>query len=271
MKSKLTLGIGISVLLLAGANAVAGDFDWGQGDNRRFRLSLGGYLPTTSTTIRVDDPDGVNGTKLDAEDDLGLRERETLPWLDMRVRLSRRNLIDFTYYDLSRSGTQTLQGEIVFEGETYPVSTEVDSFFDTKIARIAYGYSFLKDNKRELGLLAGLHVTQIKVGINETTGGQSSRAEGTAPLPTLGIQGSVELPKRWRFRGWGQLFALDFEDFKGSLVNVTATVEHDTFKHVGFGFGWSYFGFDLEADSSDLDGEFEYNFGGPNFYMNIMF
>jgi hypothetical protein len=271
MRYKLALRIGMSALLLAGGNAVAGDFDWGQGDNRRFRASLGGYLPTTSTTLRVDDPDGVNGTKISAEDDLGLDDRETLPWLDMRIRLSRRNLIDITYYDLSRSGAQTLQFDITFEGETYTASTEVDSFFNSKIWRIAYGYSFMKDNKRELGLLFGLHVTDIEVGINETTGGQSSRAEGTAPLPSFGIQGSVELPKRWRFRGWGQVFALDFEDFKGSLVNVTATVEHDTFKHVGFGFGWSYFGFDLEADASDLDGEFDYNFGGPNFYMNIMF
>lgn len=271
MNYRLALHIGMSVLLLASGNALAGDFDWGQGDNRRVRLSLGGYLPETSTSIRVDDPNGQIGTKLDGEDDLGLSERETLPWIDMRVRLSRRNLLDFTYYDLSRSGTQTLKGEIVVEGETYPVNTEVNSYFDTKIYRIAYGYSFLKDNKREFGILAGLHVTEIKVGINETTGGTSSKAEGTAPLPTLGIQGSVELPKRWRFRGWGQLFALNFDEFSGSLVNVTANVEHDTFKHVGFGFGWSYFGFNLEADTSDLSGEFDYHFGGPNFYLNLMF
>jgi hypothetical protein len=274
MKNKAALSLCISLFLLVAGDAGAGEFEWGKADNKRFRASLGAYWPEVETTLRVDDPDlGASGigTKISAEDDLGLSDRETLPWLDMRIRLARRHLIDITYYDLSRSGSRTLDVEITVEGETFSASTEVDSFFDSTIWRVAYGYSFLNDNKRELGLLVGLHVTEIEVGVNSADGTQTSEASGTAPLPSFGIHGSLELPKRWRFRGWGQVFALELDEYEGSLLNVSAVLEHDTFKNVGFGFGWSYFGFDLEADAEDLSGDFDYNFQGPNAYVNFMF
>ena len=63
----------------------------------------------------------------------------------------------------------------------------------------------------------------------------------------------------------------EFENFDGSLYNITAVVEHDTFKNVGFGFGYSIFDFDLTAEDDEFRGEFAYSFQGPSAYINLMF
>jgi hypothetical protein len=268
-------GIGKILILVCLAFGFILSVQAAQAENprKRFVASLGAYSAKTNTEVRLDATDGTAGTRLDFEDDLQLRDRETTPWLDFYARIGKRHRVAVTYYDLSRSGTQTLAGEIRVGDEVFPVSANVDSFFDSQIFRVAYGYSFSQGDKHEVGLLAGLHVAKIGLGV-KTAGGLgliAEEADATAPLPMFGLFGSVELPKKWRFRGWGQLFALEFENFDGSLYNITAVVEHDTFKNVGFGFGYSIFDFDLTADDDEFSGEFVYAFQGPTAYINLMF
>lgn len=238
---------------------------------KRFVASLGVFSAKTNTEVRLDAKDGTAGTRLNFEDDLELSDRETTPWLDFYARIGKRHRVDITYYDLSRSGTQTLTGQVRVGDQVFPVSANVDSFFNSEIFRVAYGYSFSQGDKHEVGLLAGLHVANVSLGVKTVGGLVTEEADATAPLPMFGLFGSVELPKKWRFRGWGQLFALEFENYDGSLFNVTAVVEHDTFKNVGFGFGYSIFDFDLTADDDEFRGEFDYAFQGPTAYINLMF
>ena len=243
----------------------------GEGFNRYFQGSIGGYWPAIDTQVRLDALDGTIGTTLDFEDDLNVSDREVLPWVDLQLRFHPRHRLEFTYYDLERSGSRELTGEIRFGDEVFRVGVDVDSLFETKIYRLAYGFSFANNGKREVSLLAGVHVADVKVGVADADGIVRATAETTAPLPMLGLQGGVRLPWRWRFRGWGQVFALEVGDYKGSLVNTSLVFEHDTFKHLGFGFGYSYFDFDFNSEDQDFSGEFSYTFHGPVAYLNVMF
>ncbi len=254
----------VTVLVPAAASAE-------ENKRKRFVASLGAFSAKTNTEIRLDATDGSFGTSLNLEDDLDFGDSESLPWIDFFARLGNRHRVGITYYDLSRSSVKQLSGEVKLGDSTFPVSAQVDSFFESRIFRLAYGYSFSQSDNHEAGLLAGLHVTEIGLGMKTLNGVVDESADATAPLPMFGLFGSVALPHKWRFRGWGQVFALNFENFDGSMLNVTAVVEHDTFDNVGFGFGYSLFQFDLKAEDADLRGDFKYAFQGPTAYMNIMF
>lgn len=75
----------------------------------------------------------------------------------------------------------------------------------------------------------------------------------------LGFYLRYNISRRWRFNANSQFFFLRYEDFEGSLTDVRLNVEHQTFRHVGFGLGLNRIDFDIEADSSDDDfrGTFE--------------
>lgn len=267
-----TLAAALAAMVASSAAGAADDFRWGEGHNQRFRASIGAFWAQPDTRIRLDRSDGTANAKIDFEDTLGLSDSETMAWVDLRLRLARRHLLDLSYYELERSGSRTLSVNVDFGDESFTASTQVDSYFDTRIARLAYGYSILNNDTRELGVLLGLHLTRIEVGIRDVgLTGQVETAEGTAPLPTFGLHGALELPWRWRFRGWGQIFALQLDDFEGRMTNGAVVFEHDTFRNLGFGFGYNFFGIDLESEDPDIRGEFEYDFDGPMAYVNLMF
>ena len=175
----------------------------GEGLNHRFQASFGAYSPLVDSQARLDAADGTLGTKLDFEDDLDLKDRSVLPWLDVRLRFTPRHHVDFTYYDLSRSGARTLQGEIRIEDSTFPVGIDVDSQFNTKIYRLAYGYSFMNNGKREVSILGGVHleltgenVTECTGGARGLTDGDLARAYKSTVDPRLNYEQAMEIAMR---------------------------------------------------------------------------
>ncbi len=73
------------------------------------------------------------------------------------------------------------------------------------------------------------------------------------PLPVVGFYFRYNMGKRWRFKGKSEVFYLEFEDFEGNLTDTSLNFEHQTWKNVGFGFGFNRISFDLDADPSDED------------------
>jgi len=263
MREIAKVGLACALLLCLTAGVASAQKEWGSSLDSRFVIDLQGYWPDVNTTIRLDSKTLGLGTEISFEDDLALSDREALPAFGFSWRIKPKHAVDFTYFELGRSGTRSLSREIHWGDEVYPIGTEVDSTFDSKIYRIGYTWYFYKKERSEIGLSGGFHVMDLFASIDNTDLKVSEAGDVTAPLPVIGINGSLAFAKKWVFAGRAQLFALEFEDFSGNLAWIHLTLRHDTFRNVGFGFGYDYFDINVDTEDEKFKGSVEYQFGGP--------
>jgi hypothetical protein len=153
-----------------------------------------------------------------------------------------------------------------------------DTTFDVTIGRVTYGYSFIKDTKKELGILAGLHLADANASIGMqgdlTIGGTvftnieyKEKGEIVLPLPHIGgffsyaitptLTGSVNV----------LAFYLDVGDVRGGLLEVDGTLHYKLTKHFGIGGGLKYFDLDVVDSTDSFRGEFELRFLGPTLFL----
>jgi len=234
----------------------------------------GGFLASANTTVRLDSADGRIGTTLDFEDDLGIDDSDLLLFLGASWRFAHRHRLEFEWFELGRDGRRELQAEIRFGEDVFNVGAEVNTFFDTDVFRVGYAYSFVRDDRKEVGLHVGVHITDLATGLRaKAVLGENEALEGlefaevTAPLPVIGIQGVWQFARKWSLIGRAQIFRLEIDDYDGALNHLKVGVVHSTFKHVGFGFGFDYFEVDVDMEDPNFSGSVDFDYGGPIFFV----
>jgi hypothetical protein len=91
----------------------------------RFRLSAGLFVPVNNTSIQVGIKGGAIGTEIDFEKDLGFGKTDFTFLANFQWRISRRSRLNLNYYNIPRNSTHTLQKDITFGDNTYPVNATV--------------------------------------------------------------------------------------------------------------------------------------------------
>lgn len=271
MNNKSLLAIPCLALSLAATPTPAGEDSKGEYLGSRFEFSVGAFRPDLKTQIRLDALSGAIGTEVSFEETLGLAESESLPIVGAFYRFNRRHRIELTFFDLSRSSDASTTVEIRFGDVVFPIDTNVRTFFDTRVIALGYGFSVIHDNKKEFGLSFGLNVQDIRAGISSNEGVEAEEGDVTAPLPTFGVFGGYRILPKLVFDGNVGVFGLEVEGVKGSIVNARASIFHQTFKHVGFGFGWNFFDVDVETKDEEFLGKIIYQYSGPTFYVATYF
>ena len=225
----------------------------------KFKINIGAFFVTDiNTTVSLAKTAGIvgAGARIDFEDQLGLKDSDTVPRIDGYYRFGKKSRVDFSYWKIDRETTHVIQEEISIGDIDPPIQIDETVFtrFDTETLKGSYGFSFYNVPKAELGLSAGLHITNVDLEVTDLTGGAGSeQADAPVPLPVLGFYLRYNISPRWRFLAHSEWFFLKYDDYEGSLTDVRFNVEHQTFKHAGFGFGFNRIAFDLEADNKDDD------------------
>ena len=83
------------------------------------------------------------------------------------------------------------------------------------------------------------------------------RKKPTAPRPVFSFSGRFNITPKLSATGKFEWFFLEFENYQGSFTDSLLTLEHQTFKNVGFGIGVNRLNFEVEARDGDLRGEVE--------------
>jgi len=238
-----------------------------------FNLSIGAYFVTrTNGNIRLDRSAGLVtiGTSIDWERDLGGETSMTVPRIDGYYRFAPKHSVDFSWYKIERNGTIATQRDIDFGNVFYPVGTSLTSRLDTETAKVAYTYSFYRNNEIETSISAGLHVTQLEAMLQGSGGGAAESSSVTAPLPVFGFRLDYAFTPKWWLRTKYELFFLDSVDaYQGALTDFTISVEHRTFQHVGFGFGLNRSSLDVEVEDPDKRGAFSSVLNGLMLYVTV--
>jgi hypothetical protein len=241
----------------------------------KWSVSAGVFVADLSNTARIGS--GGTGLEFDLESALGLESSQSVFRIDGAYRFGadNRHRVDFTWFDMSRDATRTLQRDIEIDGTVYPIGTTVNSQYDLAFYNLRYAYSFIKDDRIDFAGSVGLHITEIGLFVNDTDGLIAAGGDSvTAPLPLVGMRLDVALTPKWYVRSSVEALYLSYDKFTGSVVDILLAGEYRGWEHFSLGVGFNAVRLQLENDDSlDLgfNGEVRVDFVGLMLYGKAMF
>jgi len=236
----------------------------------RWSFQLGAFVPKVDTNAYLNGTGGRVGTSVNFEDELNLTDRKAMPAFLASVRLGERWRIEAEYLSLHRGGSRAVSRNIDWGNNTYPIGTVVTSEFNSDIYRLSGGYSFVKDAKQEFGVALGLHVTDFEASLAAAGLGTAS-GDALAPLPTIGFYGAYAITPQWLLSGRVDYFSLNYNQYDGSLVNLSIGVDYRFTRSFGVGVAFRHVDYDVKVTKTNYHGGVNYKFNGPMFYAVTSF
>jgi hypothetical protein len=268
----------LAALMLAGAGAARADADEHASLlTDRFVVSLGTYLLTTDTQVRLNGSAGTEGSTVDLKRDLGLHDSDRFR-LDGSWRFAKRHQLTIMYFDNVTSTTHAIDRDLTIRDTVYPVNAELSSKIHFDIAELIYQYSFLQGPTYDVGASAGFHLIKFNLNISGmgTVGGQPGQfsqqsADTTAPLPVFGVHGLWEFYPTWYLDGRAQYFGLKYQQFDGHLWDLRASVTRMFGKYFGLGAGWDSFRTHVGITSSSFNGNLQWGYSGIQLFVTAAY
>nr|MBC8361536.1 hypothetical protein [Candidatus Desulfatibia profunda] len=230
-----------------------------------FEVGVRGYywFPGLSGDLKVDG-NGITGTTIDIEDDLGMAD-ESYPVIEIFAGLGNHHL-SFSYYSADYDGSKVLSKTVNFNGLTFNANTLINTNLKYDVYDFMYMYDLLDLENILAGFSIGL-VGKIKyfdgsVGIRSTT--QSTSTDFSAPIPMLGVNFHAGLladilEARLLITGIG---------YSGNkILDGQAEISYTPFPFLDIHGGYRFFTIDFDLD----DVEANYSTSGPYAAVTISF
>jgi hypothetical protein len=264
---------GMAVLTLALiANLAHGD-DYLSPTDERVRLSLGVMRVSSTTGIRLDSSTGVQGTPIDAENDLGLDSSDFEPKFQAMVRVGERHRLRFDYFTLDRTGSTTLTTPFVFRDVVLVPTDPVQTELSLRTLGISYEYSFIHREKFELAATIGLNDTDIsaRARVSTETRHVDQREDQAGPFQTIGLDAPYVLSKRFYFDARAQYFKLAVDHLNGTLTFYEAAALYRLRPNIAFAVGYTAAKADLASRQTKNSGYFDFDTKGPEVFVRVSF
>jgi hypothetical protein len=241
----------------------------------RFRLSVGGFVPITNTTLQVGIKGGDPGTPIDLQKDLDYNNGQLTFLASFQWRISRRSRLSLSYYNIPSNSTHKLEKDITFKDSVYHANSTLSSFFNTAIYQISYGYAIISKPRYELGVLIGTHTVGAKAGISvDAAGGSASRSSNfdfTAPLPDLGLWGGYTFSDRFAVNLDIDYLSLTIDNISGSIFAYNLLFIYRAMDKLDISLGYSGLNFDLDVVKNKYEGSFKWGYNGPALGVSYAF
>jgi hypothetical protein len=238
-------------------------------DYTKFGLSLGVFVTNRNSKTRLDGTAGMRGSDVDLEDTLGLDNSDTVFRIDGYYRFKKKHRLDFSVFDLSAS--ILIQRDIEWNDTVYPINSTLDSSFDMAVYKLAYTWSFLQREKGYLGLTAGVYAARFGTTIVGDTIGRRESNDVTVPLPVFGLRGQYDFTQKLSFRASGEIFALEYGDFSGSMYDIYAGLDYQFFKHLAIGVGINSVSIDVGITKDNFNGNLNWQYDGGLLFFKFDF
>ena len=241
-------------------------------------IALGTFILDNQLKARVD-----GSTQVGTEVDFGKtfpNNNATRLRLDGFWRFADRHKLRFLWFDASNSGTRTIQQDIIWNGETYPIGASVTAKTKFSVYELGYEYAFLRRPTYEVSGTFGIHYTQFQselaASFQSPGGGGTVNADNTAkvplPLPVIGIRGLWNFSGNWWTEGSAQFFSANIDQYDGNLRDFRVTAFWQA-PHGGFqaGVGFDYFGVGLNVNKDRFKGSMKWSYSGPQLFVGWTF
>lgn len=238
--------------------------------NDRFRISLGGFRAESTTEARLSTASGGTGVDVNFEDMLGLDKIKLIGEGSLYWRFAERWRVDLGYWSLNRHGTRTLDTDVEWGGNTYPIGTTMDSKYKISDLRAAVGYSFFRRPDKELGVGFGLHRTGLETSLDAAGVGATSQSV-TAPLPFLALYGNFALTDTWALAYRTDWLSLSYDKYSGGIRASAIDFVYQPFAHFAFGFGIHTLTLRLDVNNPTSQLQTRIVFQGPAAFMSYSY
>jgi len=280
----------VAALMLISSVAVSAETPewraWPLGQRLDVGLSL--YRPNIDTRMTL--TDGPIVGIIDFEQNLGLKDTESTPQVDLRWRMFKRHSLRFNYFNLDRSGAGVTGGTLGFgDCSVPPVASPdcvvlnpdvpVNSFVDIEVFNFAYDFSIFFTERLDWSVGIGFSLQDFDVGIISDAPDipAQSQTKFTAPLPTLATKFSYAINDKWILDvglNWLEI-DLDLDSsgkFDGRILAFDTGVRWHAFENVGFFLKYSSFDLEIDVDDgADFAGFIDYNYRGPRLGADVYF
>lgn len=253
-----TLSPGLMGLALLSGVAFAGPFNGIHPlQSDRFSIGFGGYWPDVTGNFVKDAPNGDEGEEVDFKE-IGLEGNDNSPAIALIWRTSNNTRLQGELFTVGVAGKQSISKDINFGDIEFRAGADLKSSMDMNIARIFYGYSFVKSDRAELGAGLGLHYINLDISvkgkayIDDIPLLQVERGiDDWAILPNIGGYANYAFSPKWLLSGRVDWISANIGDYDGTLWNAEAAIQYQMFSNFGLGLGYRYL--DLELSKSSVD------------------
>ncbi len=262
-------------LLLVGAAVAmaAPQVVWAERPSDRAWLDVGAFDAHIDSDLRLDNETlGIEGTRVDFERDLGLDSNRVMPKASGGIRLGKAFRLEGDFFELKREGNITLSGNLNIADTVFPLSADIHTQFRTNIYRVAAGYSFIRRDDSEFGISVGAHITSadFRIAVKGPLGiGLEQQRSKSAPLPNVGLYGSIKLFGPVALQGNVDAFKLKVGNYKGKLLDGQLGLDYRFAKNFGAGIGYRYAYYKITGDTHNWHGILSYDYLGPVAYLEL--
>jgi hypothetical protein len=242
-----------------------------ESDRERGSIYLGAFITNRNTDARVDGSNGSTGSDVDLEGDLGLESSTSVARFGGDFWLSRRQRLDVSYFDLSRTASHQLNKTINWGDQTFQINTVLTTDNSLTIGKIDYTFAFLNKDRGYLGITGGLYVMSTKFALSEPTLGKFETNSVTAPLPVVGLRGEYAFAKHFNLRGATQWFGIDTGDVSGRLTDTYVGVDYGFGKRMFVGLAYDTVRLNVETNKGDFTGRLDWGYDGWLAYFKMDF
>jgi hypothetical protein len=242
-----------------------------------FHLAVGTFIISSEPTVQLNG-ETLRGDRVDFDKVLGggdaTRVRLDGDW---RFGDSQRHKVRAIAFAMSRNRKKTIEEEIEWGGDTYPINANLEAEFKFSVVELAYEYAFLRRDTYEIGASIGLHYTSLEASLTakNTSTGQtldiSNEASVDAPLPVIGLRGLWKLPADLYVDAQAQFFALSIDEYDGSLQDYRLMLTWQPKPWLGVGIGYNSFKVDVDVEKDRFDGSLDWTYNGPMIYYSASF
>jgi hypothetical protein len=265
------LAVVAAVLIFSTTSALAGELPprWKSGE-----FSLGGYLAVFDTDARADSDQLGRGSDIKFEDRLNLEEDVTSLRADGYWRFYPRHRIEATFYDISRDGGRSIDRDIQFRDRVFNVGASVETKFDLTVYKAAYAYSVVQNERWDGALSIGMFGADVSAELTGQIQGLGfgiASGDFFAPLPVVGGRLWYAISEDFTLKFDLDLFALEFGDYDGSLVDAKIAVDYDLTDWFGLTLGYNYVAIDVDKTGGDFTGSVNYQYDAVIFAGRVFF
>ncbi len=241
--------------------------------NDRFTLQAGLESSSNSTHVRFDSSNGGLGTDLEGEKDLGLPARKLIGRGELMFRMRSRHRVHVgTYFlPLDRRATAALTQSINFGDSTYIAHEIVESELKMRLLAVNYTYSFVKNERVELGASVGFDIVGFEALAAVPARLRSERQERSAPAPLVGLDGTVRISSRFYGEARVQYLKVKASKIHGTLQSQDIDLLYRLSPNVTFGLGYGGFNIDVDSLKVGDSGRFGLRSTGPQIFARIGF
>lgn len=241
---------------------------------RTFELSTGVIYNAITSTVLLQRSGGGSGLAIDAEGVLGMDRQLLSLQFWTAYRFADHHRVEFSFEDLSRSSTRTLNRDIDVDGVVYNVGSTIHAVYGLQFFSLTYAWSFVKDDRMEIALTAGIDLIRTHLSIESDNPGQSENERFTLPVPLPGFTADFALTRNLWLRERLQFMYIPVANYSGLLIDFTMALEYSLTENVSLGVGLDLKRIELEKKTGsdtwgDFEGNFRFNSAGLMLYLNF--